>query len=204
MRIKEVELIPDYGQSMRNRHIYVRRKTNPIGYLLKSGELDKIGKVKGRTIYLDRHDKSGWNSNSRFYAVNDDNGQVDITVSGILKNTGKASTFKIDVLSGRNSINLKAYEFYRAIMLAMPIIFVTDTQSYGGMRTWQELSRYPDIEVFGWLDGKPVNVDPRDSDETHATEKDVRVGFRDTPEPEAREIRKMQLVAHRKIKSRGR
>lgn len=201
MFMREVELLPDYGQSQQGRHIYVRSKTNPIKYLIKSGHLEKIGKVKGRTVYLDRHDSTGYNSNSRFYAVNDENGQVDMTVSGMMKKTGKAETFKIDVLSGRKGSNLKAYEFYRLIMLKMLIIFVTDTQSYGGMRTWQELSRYPDIEVFGWLKGKAVNVDPRDSDETHASVDDVRIGG---IEPEARDIKNMKLVAHRKIKGRGR
>lgn len=202
MRIREVELLPDYGPSERDRHIYVRRKTNPIKSFIKSGKIKKIGKVKGHSLYVDMNDPSGWEANSRFYAVNDENGLVDLTVSGMMKKTGKAYTFKIDVLSGRKGSSLKAYEFYRAIMTNMSIIFVTDTQSYGGMRTWQELSRYPDIEVFGWADGKPVNVDPRDSDETHASERDVWDG--NGPEPEARDIRAMKLVAHRKIKGRGR
>lgn len=196
MKVSEVELSTDFSQAERYKNLLVRSKRNPIEDKIKDGTADLVGKIKGHTLYLEEYSRSGWKTNSRFYAVNDQTGLIDITVDGYMERKGKSYTFKINTLDGRGGSSMKAYEFYRAIMLKMPIILMTDQQSYGGMRTWQELSRYPDIEVFGWMDGKPINVDPLDPDETHATRRER--------DPESMAIRDMYLVAHRKISKRGR
>jgi hypothetical protein len=196
MRISEVEFLPGYRASSGYRHHAVRYKDNPYEREIRSGEFRPVTKVKGHTIYYnhsnDPHD------HSVFIAVNDSTGLVDMRVSGAAKRAHGMVMFSIDILDGRKDSTLKAYEFYHAILARAPVIFTTTTQSQGGLRTWQELSRYPDIEVFGWSRGKPVNVTPLDPDETHATPDDVS-SWGEPEEPEAKEILNMKLVAHKKI-----
>jgi O-acetylhomoserine/O-acetylserine sulfhydrylase-like pyridoxal-dependent enzyme len=81
-------------------------------------------------------------------------------------------------------------------LLKTNVIFVTDSQSYGGLRTWQELAKYKDITVFGWSNGKPVNVTPAEPEDTHITTGEIL----SNPEPGDVDILKMKLVAHRKVK----
>jgi hypothetical protein len=172
----------------------LRGQKNPIAKDIRAGNLRLISKTRGHSIYLD--DISG-SLSVKFYAINDASDLVVLMVDGDLSNKGDHKVFEINVLQGRNGSNLKAYQFYRSILLNMQIIFVAEQQSYGGMRTWQELSKYPDIEMFGWLNGKAINVDPTDQDETHASEDDDY-------DRDADRIMRMKLVAHRKIKDRGR
>ena len=188
MRMEEVELAPYIGRRRAERHSSVLYR-QPID----KSELVKISRSRDHTMYKTPN-RTG---RVRFYAVNDGTDLVDMTVDGSMSRKGKHDIFKINVLNGRTGSSLKAYQFYRNILLGSPIIFVSDTQSYGGLRTWQELSRYPDIEVFGWLNGKPVNISPLDSDETHADIDDVG------SDREIRDVFNTKLVAHRKIKSRG-
>lgn len=201
MNIDEVELIPDFSQAQRFKHASVRLKTNTIKNKIEDGIVKKIGKVRNYTIYVDDSGPSDEFTDIRFYAVNNQTDLVDMTVDGKMQMRGKKFfSFEINALEGRSGSNLKAHEFYRAILLAMPIIFVSDLQSYGGMRTWQELSRYPDIEVFGWSDGQAVNIDPRDPEETHVDPKERYSSRVDYQDPELKRILNMKLVAHKRIK----
>lgn len=190
MRISEVELLPDLGSSRDWRHSVVVAKTNPYAGRIRSGAFQRIAKVKDHTIY---HMPVGYPVHSLIIAVNDSTGLVDMRLSGVENRRKDAIIFQIKDLDGRSGSSLKAYEFYHAILKKMPIVLTTDKQSYGGLRTWQELARYPDVEVFGWDRGQPVNVSPLDPDDTHVTKHDQ----------DAR-LMKMKLVAHRKLgKTRG-
>lgn len=196
MLVRELELLPDFSQDERTKNRILRSRTNPLYKDMVSGNLHLIARVKSHSIYLDRGPVL-----SKFYAVDDGTDLVALMVDGDLSSKGNHEVFEINVLQGRKGSKLKAYEFYRAILLNMPLIFVAHQQSYGGMRTWQELSRYPDIEVFGWEGGKAVNVDPMDQDETHASDDDVSGPF--GYDPDAARIKRMKLVAHRSIKHGG-
>lgn len=199
MRIKEVELVPDVTRRASDKHSYVVSK--------KPANLDntvKVATIRGYTIYvkpLQDDDERDNDVDTEFIAVNNSTGLTDITVDGWMKTSGNSSTFEIGSLSGRTSSNLKAYEFYRAILKSMNIIFVTDYQSYGGLRTWQELSKFKDITVFGWRDGEAINIDPLDPEETHAEYTDVYSGpnYLDV-DKDLQDIMKMKLIAHRKIR----
>lgn len=201
MILLEVQLLPDFSQAERYRNSIVRNKTNPIADNIDRGEFELISKSKQHTIYLEQHARKNWKHNARFYAVNNQTGLVDMTVDGDIKRTGTVRTFTVSTLDGRRNSGMRAYEFYRAMMLGTPLILVTDAQSYGGLRTWQELAKYRDIEVFGWLDGHPVNVDPSDPEDTHATEREANNSRVDSSD--AASIIRMKLVAHRKM-GRGR
>lgn len=188
MRMSEVELAPYIGRSRDEKHSSVLYK-EPID----TSDLRVIATLGNHTIY-----KTDNNTGRvRFYAVNNDNGLADMTVDGSMHRKGKQQIFKINVVNGRTGSKIKAHKFYRSILLNLPIIFVTDTQSYGGLRIWQELSKYPDIEVFGWLNGKPINVTPLDPDETHADADEVGT------DKELVDIFKMKLIAHKRIERRA-
>lgn len=201
MKVSEVELIPDLSQAQKNKHRSVRSDSNVIKNKITTGAVKKIGKVRGYSIYMeDTSGKADEFSNTRFYAVNDKTDLVDMTFDGYQTRKGKFINFEINTLEGRTGSNLKAYELYRAVLLTLPIIFVSDLQSYGGMRTWQELSKYPDIEVFGWYEDKPVNLDPLDSEETHVTDDDVMLARNPVEREQMKRILNTKLIAHRKIK----
>jgi hypothetical protein len=65
------------------------------------------------------------------------------------------------------------------------------SHSVGGQKIWQKLSSMRGVAVHGWRAGKPVNLDPKDSDETHITNKEMN---RDG-DSAAKNIYKTKLVA---------
>lgn len=195
MRIAEVELLPDLGQTAAWRHDAVRDRENPYAGGIRAGSFRPVARIKGHTIYY-RHSE-GQYGRSIFIAVDDDSGMVDMRLAGTARHRHNMVMFDIKDLDGRKGSKLKAHEFYHAILRRGDAIFTTQQQSYGGLRTWQQLAKYPDIEVFGWSRGKPVNVTPDDPDDTHATQDDVSRG--EPEEPEARGIMNMKLVAHKKL-----
>lgn len=197
MRISEVEFLPGYRQTAGYRHDSVKSNENPYEHQIRNGILRPVTRVKGHTIYYGHPFSRRYDA--VFVAIDDNTDLVDMRVSGNSKHRHGMVMFDIDLLDGRKGSTLKAYEFYHAILARAPVIFTTTTQSQGGLRTWQELARYPDIEVFGWSRGKPVNVTPLDPDDTHASQDDVGGGWGEPEEPEAKEIMNMKLVAHKKL-----
>ncbi len=194
--MNELELLPDFSQTERNKHRVLRSQKNLISKDIRSGDLRFIARTENHSIYMD--DDPNSKRNSRFYAIDDEADLVVLMVDGDLSKNGDHWTFMVNVLQKRVGSRLKAHRFYRAILLNMPIIFVAAQQSYGGMRTWQELSKHRHIEMFGWLKGRAINIDPTDQDETHASEDDV-YGSPGGYDRDADRIMRMKLVAHRKI-----
>jgi hypothetical protein len=48
---------------------------------------------------------------------------------------------------------------------------VASEQSPGGQRVWEYLQKHhPDVNVHGWLNGKPVNINMSDPEYSHAPE----------------------------------
>lgn len=190
-----VELVTNFSQAERYKNCLVRSTNNSIARHISNMQL--VACTNGYSILLNKHNRGDWANNSRFYAVNDHTNLVDMTADGDIQPSGRYITFTVNTLDGRKGSRIRAHEFYRAIMLNMPLIMVTDKQSYGGMRTWQHLARYRDIEVFGWLNSKPINVDPLDPEETHATEQECS-------DRDAERIMQIKLVSHRKDGYHGR
>lgn len=199
----ELELLPDFSQAERTKIKALRSQKNLISKSIRSGDLQLITRTKNHSIYMDDDADGGCTVNARFYAIDDAADLVVFMVDGDLSRKGDHQVFMINVLQGRTGSRLKAHSFYSAILLSMPIIFVAEQQSYGGMRTWQELSKHRYIEMFGWLNGRAINIDPSDQDETHASEDDV---YRSPHgyDKDAERIMRMKLVAHRKITKHGR
>ena len=199
----EAELYPDMSKN----------KDNELTGNIQLNLPKKIAQIPTHTIYSaksysDALQRLDLDENDAFFTVNKNTNQIDMVVDGTLSKKKNSWVFKINSLKGRNGTILKAYQFYRLILTNMNVIFVSDSQSYGGMRTWQELAKFPDIEVFGWANNKAVNIDPQDEFETHASDRETDdysskenfdIGY-STTEKEAAEIQKMKLVAHKKIR----
>ena len=66
---------------------------------------------------------------------------------------------------------------------------VGHTQSYGGQKIWRSLAKHKEIEMHGWHHGKPVNLNPFDKNDTHATAHDAE------SDPHDRRVMKTKLVA---------
>ena len=195
MKLDEVELIPDYDPAQRHKDPIVKGKGSVAHKEIKTGEANKIGSYMGHTFYVGDDTESWGDVDTKFFAVNDQTGLPVMLVNGKMsRKKGGWLIFKINVLQGREGSTLKAHEFYRFLMMKYPMIMVTDAQSYGGLKVWQKLSADPRLTVFGWKNGKAVNVDPRDDTETHATDDEA------WEDPESRDVIGIKLVAHRKIK----
>lgn len=193
-----MELSLHFSQDKRYKHHFVRLN-KPFDRLVDQKSIILVSKPRGYSIYFADDCSEERILNPRFHAVNNSTGFVDMTVDGKVTTRRNSTTFEINTLEGRSGSKIKAHEFYRSILINMPIIFVSEYQSYGGMRTWQELSRYRDIEVFGWSNGRAINVDPMDQEETHAAREDICPGTK-YYDREAEKIMKMKLVAHERLR----
>ena len=102
---------------------------------------------------------------------------------------------------------VKAADFYRILITKLNKILVADRQSPGSQAVWAKLAKFPDVNVHGWLNGKPVNITPADREYAYGTEERGRwkmnsaTGIQswisnDTPENRA--AKNMKLVAHKK------
>lgn len=194
MKVNEVELIPDFDPAEHNKDPLVR-KGDTGKKIIQDRKITKLGVYKDHTIYQMSENRY-YGTNTRFFAMNKDD-LPTIFVLGMLKNKKSWNTFNIEMLQAREGNTLKANEFYRFLMLKLPLILITSSQSYGGLKVWQKMSSDPKLTVFGWYNGKPVNVDPRDDNDTHITYKDAYDSWGDS---ETRKIFDMKLIAHRRLK----
>jgi hypothetical protein len=114
-------------------------------------------------------------------------GVVHGTVFGYKrKNSG---TFEINATDSTGQ-GPKMHKVYRKILQSgHSTALVGKQHSVGGQRIWQNLSSEKNISVHGWRRGKPVNLDPKDPEETHVTNKEAG------SDAAARDIYRTDLVA---------
>jgi hypothetical protein len=106
----------------------------------------KIGEIKGHDIYL-----MGGKGVTIIRAFNQKTNLIDMFVDGIMtENPDNSRTFQIDKLSGREGTSLKAHELYHYLINHHNVILNTSSQSLGGYKVWQKLSRKRDINVHGY------------------------------------------------------
>jgi hypothetical protein len=91
----------------------------------------------------------------------------------------------------------KAHELYRDLLVKGVVPgLIAGEQSEGGRAVWNKLSKFKDIEVFGWdpFHNSAVNLGSSlpDDSETHVSVHD------NTHDPDTNQIRRMQLVAIKK------
>lgn len=194
MKMNEVELLPNYNPAEKRKDPLLKGKGHKVKKEIEHGNAVKLGTYKNHTIYMSDEIEKYSDATHKFYAINNETGLPMIFVSGVLKKKKSWMKFTISILQSRKGNRLKADEFYRFLLMKLPLILVTSSQSYGGLKVWQKLASDPRLTVFGWKKGKPVNVDPRDEMETHATDAEARV------DPASKDIIGIKLIAHRRIK----
>jgi hypothetical protein len=126
-----------------------------------------------------------------YYAIDRDTGIVQLTVTGML-NPKKVYTIDTADSTGRGP---KAHVVYRKILESgHAVALVGKSHSPGGQKIWQNLAKERGVSIYGWYRGKAINLDPRDPEETHVSEKEAIAGFLKTDKA-GKEIYKMKLVA---------
>jgi len=138
----------------------------------------KIGKVGDHHVYH----KTG-----HFVAVHSKTGKVDVAIDGNHK--ARSGTFKIGTIesTGKGPKVHKVYSHLLNNKKSGVTSFVGTHHSEGGKKVWQKLSGERHVTVHGWHKGKPVNLDPKDEEETHAGRKEN--------DPDARRVKNTALVA---------
>lgn len=94
---------------------------------------------------------------------------------------------------------VKAADFYRLLITKLDKVLVGDRQSPGSQAVWAKLNKFPDVDIHGWLRGKPVNIDTSDREYAYATRKQAfGHNWHDNGSPEFTNAFDMKLVAHKK------
>lgn len=157
------------GKSLKVDDYYSERSTPTV-----HSTISKIGTLKGLDVY--RSDPSvpihkNNESKNSFILHDPRTNQVHIHVKGDFND---AKGFHVQTLGATNS-PVKAQDFYHHLLKKGHVSSLVGTEhSEGGQKVWQRLSKKNNISVHGWddEDEKPVNVNPRDPDQTHADIKD--------------------------------
>ena len=157
--------------------------------LIKLGGKHLATMPDGHKIYIEPSKQGDeWNS---YYAVSPE-GLVDLAL-GAYEYKNMLSDLSLYAINKQNT--LKAHNFYAFLITKLGKTLVASEQSPGGHAVWRQLQKYhKNVSIHGWHNGKPVNVDMRDPEYTHAPE---RRGW-DTEPKEIEHARKMELVATKK------
>ena len=152
----------------------------------------------GHKIYLEKS-KTEWgaaNNWNSYYAVSPE-GKVDLALGAEEKNN-VLTDLSLYAINKNNT--LKAHNFYAFLVTKLGKTLVASHQSPGGHAVWKQLQRYhKNVEIHGWLNGKPVNVDMRDPEYTHSKDTDTWDSNGEYSH-ELLDAKNMELVATRKIR----
>lgn len=163
-------------------------KTNPT-YSLKEAEFlpyikkkDKFDFQSGSHHLEDKNDKHWGKLNkdhhviahtaygyTNVHVVRAKDNRITTSLSGKIRK----GVYHIDSVesTGRGP---KAHELYHHMIKHGHVkALVGYSHSEGGQKVWQRLAKKKNVTVHGWLRGKPVNLDPQDPEETHATARDA-------------------------------
>jgi len=141
----------------------------------------KIAKADDEHDIYHRKHSNGADS---YHVVHRNTGKVVSTIYG---NRTRNKTFHIDTTDSTGT-GPKAHEVYHKILQSgHSTSLVGHSHSEGGQKIWQKLSSRRGVSVHGWHRGKPVNLDPKDPQDTHADE--------DETDDTAKKVRQTKLIA---------
>jgi hypothetical protein len=127
-----------------------------------------------------------------YYSRNKNTGIVHLTITGKRNPTTKVYTIDTADSDGQGP---KAHIVYRKILESgHSVALVGKSHSEGGQKIWQNLAKERGISIHGWYRGKAININARDPEETHVSEKEALAGFLKRDKA-GKEIYKMKLVA---------
>jgi len=154
-----------------------KSRLNPeTGRKFDEEESTKVGSVdKQHDLYHKPEETMGKPSGkSSYHVVNKETGKVTSTVYG--KRNPRSKSFEIE-LTDSTGQGPKAHKVYRKILQSgHSNTLVGKSHSEGGQKIWQKLSSEKGVSVYGWHRGKPINIDPKDPEETHVSSKEVEQG----------------------------
>jgi hypothetical protein len=153
-----------------------------------------VGKMSSGHEIWEEPVHGAYNNWVSYDAVNP-NGLVDLTVGA---NEKKNVMRDLNLYAINPNNTLKAHNFYAYLITKLNKVLVASQQSSGGENVWVQLQRFHHntIDIHGWLNGKPVNVDMRDREQTHAP--DPGWPENNKQPQEVKDARKMELVAYKK------
>ena len=173
-------------------HIGKKRKMN-----LETGIVTKPDQAGEKVAKIDKdhdlhHETTGERNGDSYMIRHRDSGLVTGTISG--DRNKKTGTFTIDAADSIGK-GPKMHKVYRKILQSgHSKSLVGISHSPGGQKIWQKLSGEKNVSVHGWIGGKkgkPVNLDPKDPEDTHITDTEVE---RDR-DRSAKDIYRTKLVA---------
>jgi hypothetical protein len=146
---------------------------------------EKIARIDDDHDLHHEHDKV---INQTTYRVrNNKSGVITGSVNG--RRNRKTGTFSIETAESIGK-GPKMHKVYRKILqTGHSRTLVGNSHSEGGQKIWQRLSSEKGVSVHGWKDNKSVNLDPKDSEETHVTKPETK------GDPAAKDIYRTKLVA---------
>lgn len=181
--LMEAPLLSHIGKKQKiNMETGIRTKEEHAG--------EKVAKVdKEHDLH---HTSTGQTYGDRYMVRHRATGKIVGTVSGTRNK--KTGTFTIDAADSTGK-GPKMHKVYRKILQSgHSKTIVGISHSPGGQRIWQKLSTERGVSVHGWKGGKkgkPVNLDPKDPEETHISDREVA---RDK-DASAKDIYRTKLVA---------
>jgi len=203
----DVELLRRKTPMMESIASYMKSKNITEAPLLQGyGRRTRFNKETGRKISAedagakiarvdkehDLHHSYDLDGSSLYTVRNRNTGISSATIYG--KRNYKTGVFDIDTTDSTGK-GPKVHKVYKKILQSgHSTALVGHAHTSGGQKLWQNLSKERGVNIHGWIGGKkgkPVNLDPRDPEETHVSYDEVE---RDR-DPSAREILKTKLVA---------
>lgn len=157
-------------------------------------EIETLQKLYHVKQILDLGDFSIWRGHkfsvALYLIVDNHNGLAQIQ---LMTTERKNVLSNLSLFAAPNN-KIKAADFYRILITKLNKVLVGDRQSPGSQAVWAKLAKFPDVNVHGWLNGKPVNITPADREYAYGTLKTSG----DYESPENMDAVKMKLVAHKK------
>lgn len=188
--ILEAGLISDLSKRDKFSYEVVGNEKKTPEKLKKDG-YSKFSSLGNHDLYQSHN-----GSHHKYIAHNRATGKIDISMLGSQHKHKKGTTFNIQSLAGRTGSSLKAHDLYHHLITKHDHILVGTTHSIGGQKVWQKLAKKPGVGIHGWLNGKPVNLDPHDSEQTHVPDEEFYSD--DKIDRATNDIFHTKLIAHRK------
>jgi hypothetical protein len=142
-------------------YIGKKRKFNRETGIKLSNPGERVSKIdKDHDLHHLTYPEGG----SSYIVRNRKTGVGHMTIYG---HRNRAGSFEINATDSTGE-GPKAHKVYRKILQSGHAkALVGASHSEGGQKIWQKLSSEKNVSVHGWHKGKPVNLDPKDPEETH-------------------------------------
>jgi hypothetical protein len=148
----------------------VKGKGSEPGQLPNFGRPIKLGREEyhlGREVaqYKKYSIWQDWLGGQLSYHLFDPDSRAVIVTAFGSQYKGNPSSYIIHGLYAAPGNPVRAHEFYHALIRDLGLTLISDRkQSPGGNRVWQQLERYPDVEVYGYdtRTGEVLNIGASD------------------------------------------